>query len=59
VEEIAEINSRLKELEADMKKDFPLTPVEAAEMRADLREYILAISEIEQKAIESLQGSMK
>ncbi|HET7144271.1 MAG TPA: BtrH N-terminal domain-containing protein [Anaerolineales bacterium] len=59
VDEIVKINSRLKKLEADMAKDFPLTQAAAAEMRENLREHILGISEIEHKAIELLQGSMK
>jgi len=59
VDEITEINSCLKKLEADMAKDFPFTQGEAAEMRANLCEHVLTISEIERKAIELLQGSMK
>lgn len=59
VDEIAGVNKLLRKLEADMAKDFPLTPAQAASLRAELREHVLGISETEKKAIELLQGSMK
>ena len=57
-EEIREINLQLKKLEEKAAKNFPLTKEEAARFRSNLREHILTISGIEQKAIEMLQGSM-
>jgi hypothetical protein len=59
MDEIREINSRLKKLEQTAAKDFPLTGAQVLELRQTLREHVLKISEIEQKAIELLQASMK
>jgi hypothetical protein len=59
MDEIREINSRLRKLEQGAAKDFPLTQVQAAELRQSLREHVLKISGIEQKAVELLQASMK
>jgi hypothetical protein len=59
LDEIAEVNSRLRKLEADVAKNFPLTQDEVVSMRAELREHVLGISMMEQKAIEMLQGSME
>jgi hypothetical protein len=57
--EIREINSRLKKLEAAAAKDFPLTQTQAVELRQNLHEHLMKISRIEQKAVQLLQASMK
>jgi hypothetical protein len=59
LDEIREINSRLKKLEQNAAKDFPLTQTQVVELRQSLRVHILKISKIEQKAVELLQASMK
>jgi hypothetical protein len=58
-DEIREIIACLKKLERDAAKNFPLTPAQSADLRLNLREHVLAISVIEQKAVELLQASMK
>jgi hypothetical protein len=57
-EEIRELNLQLKRLEGEAKKNFPLKNEDAAKFRANLRGKVLAISDVERKAIEMLQGSM-
>lgn len=56
--EIKKINIRLRELLKASEKDFPLSNVSAAEMRANLREIILQISATEQKAVDLLQAAI-
>jgi hypothetical protein len=58
-DEIREIIARLKKLESDAAANFPLTQAQSADLRLNLREHVLAISVIEQKAVELLQASMK
>jgi hypothetical protein len=58
LDEIREINLRLNELLAQAESDFPLSRAEAADFRANLRDHILNISEIEKGAIDSLQEAM-
>ena len=50
-----EINVSLKEIEVEVKK-IPLSEIETAGFRSNLRERVLAISEIGQKAVQLLQG---
>ena len=59
LDEIRGIISRLKKLEVEAAKDFPLTQAQVLELRSSLREHVLAISGIEQKAVALLQISMK
>lgn len=59
LEEIKNINSRLKKLEVEIAKNFPLTEAETADFRAALREHVLGIAEVEREAVEVLQESMK
>jgi hypothetical protein len=40
------------------ENDFPLSQAEAADFRAHLRDLVLKISEVEQKAVESLQRAV-
>ena len=56
MDEIREINFRLREVEAEIAKDFPLTDV--AGFRAQLRAHVLEICAIEEQAISLLQTSM-
>ncbi len=58
-EEIAEINARLKKIEAGAMKSFPLSSEEYAELRAEWREHVLGIAEVERTAIEMLQENMR
>jgi len=49
-----DINTRLDALKADAGANFPLTDAEAAAMRAELRERVLAICAAEEAAIQML-----
>lgn len=59
LDEITKVNSRLKKIEGEMMKKFPLSPEQAAILRADWREHVLGIAETEKRALELLQESMK
>lgn len=59
LDEITKVNSRLKKIEEVMAKKFPLSSEQAASLRAELRERVLGIAEIEKKAVELLQESLK
>lgn len=54
-EEIQKVNSRLKKIETEITKKFPMTESQAAEFRAGLREHVLGIAEVEKKAVELMQ----
>ena len=56
--EIKQINSRLNELLAQSEKNFPLSNTQAAELRANLRDFLLKISRVEQQAIDLLQSAI-
>jgi hypothetical protein len=56
--EIKKINARLKELLAESETEFPLSHVQAAELRANLRDILLKISAVEQRAVELLQAAI-
>jgi hypothetical protein len=58
-DEIREIIARLKKLEGDAARNFPLTQAQSTALLMNLREHVLVISDIEQKAVELLQASMK
>jgi hypothetical protein len=56
--EIKQINSRLNELLSRSEKDFPLSNVQSAELRANLRDVLLKISAEERQAIDHLQSAI-
>lgn len=56
--EIKKINGRLKELLAMSETDFPLSNAQAAALRANLRDILLEISAVEQKAVNLLQTAI-
>ena len=56
--EIRKSNARLRELLKESENDFPLSQMEAANFRANLRDILLKISEIEQKAVDLLQNAI-
>ena len=56
--EIKKINRRLYELLEQSKKDFPLSNAQAAEFRTNLRDILLKISMVEQKAVDLLQAAI-
>jgi hypothetical protein len=56
--EIKKINLRLNELLAQSETSFPLSPAEAADFRAHLRDILVKLSAVEQKAVESLQQAV-
>jgi hypothetical protein len=59
LEEVIAINKKLKKIEADMAKNFPLSPSETADLRSELREHVLGIAQSEKGAVDALQASMK
>jgi len=56
--EIKKINSRLNELLAESKTDFPMSNAQAAEFRANLRDILLKISAVEGQAVDLLQSAI-
>ena len=56
--EIKKINVRLRELLEESETNFPLSQVQAAELRAKLRELVLKISAVEQQAVDMLQSAI-
>jgi hypothetical protein len=56
--EIRKSNARLRELLKKSEKDFPLSQAEAVDFRANLRDILLKISEVEQKAVDLLQSAV-
>ena len=56
--EIQKINARLYELLKESGTDFLLTSTEASDFRANLRDILLKISVVEQKAVELLQNAI-
>jgi len=56
--EIRKSNTRLFELLKESETDFPLSQAEAADFRANLRDVLLNISEVEQRAIDMLQSAI-
>ncbi|HSG45275.1 MAG TPA: BtrH N-terminal domain-containing protein [Anaerolineales bacterium] len=56
--EIKKNNARLFELLKESETDFPLSQSEAVDFRANLRDVLLNISEVEQKAIDLLQSAI-
>jgi hypothetical protein len=56
--EIKQINNRHRELLKESEKHFPLSNIEAAELRANLREHILKISATEKQAVDLLQSAI-
>jgi len=56
--EIKKCNTRLNELLKESETDFPLSQAEAADFRANLRDVLLNISEVEQRAVDLLQSAI-
>lgn len=56
--EIKKINVRLRELLKEAETNFPLSQVQAADLRAKLRELVLKISAVEQQAVDMLQSAI-
>ena len=57
-DKIKEINARRNELLTQAETEFPLSQAQAADFRAYLRDMLLKISAIEQKAVDSLQHAV-
>lgn len=53
-----QINTRLREIRAEMTQNFPLSDAEAADLRADLAERVLALRDRETAQIEALQAAL-
>ena len=56
--EIKQINTRLDELLALSEKDFPLSNVQAAGLRSNLRDILLKIKTVEGQAVDLLQRAI-
>ncbi|HKJ40213.1 MAG TPA: BtrH N-terminal domain-containing protein [Anaerolineales bacterium] len=56
--EIKKSNARLRELLKEAENDFPLSKSVAADFRANLRDILLKISDVEQKAVDLLQNAI-
>lgn len=57
-DELEKINTRLKKLETEITKKFPMNQTQATELYAELREHVLAIAQTEKQGIEMLQSAM-
>ena len=55
--EIKKINSRLNEFLEQSRADFPLSTAQVAELRANLRDRLLKISAVEQRAVDLMQDA--
>lgn len=58
IEERRANNARAKELEQIAATDFPLSDAEAAAMRAHIRDRVLAIHDVEKRALDALVDAM-
>ncbi|MBZ0292032.1 MAG: BtrH N-terminal domain-containing protein [Anaerolineae bacterium] len=58
LDEIRQINSRLREIIASVEADFPLSDQSVIELRATLAEHVLKIHDLEYEAVMTLQGEM-
>jgi hypothetical protein len=56
--EIEQIHSRLNALLSQSEKDFPLSNVQAADLRANLRDILLRICAVERQGIDLLQNAI-
>ena len=56
--DIRKINARLRELLKASETGFPLSQSQAAELRSNLRELVLKISEVEQQGVDLLQRAI-
>jgi len=56
--DIQQMNKRLNELLEQSKSDFPLSNVQAAGLRANLRDILLKIRAVEQIAVDLLQNAI-
>jgi primosomal protein N'' len=59
LDELEAVRARLRALSAHVEKDFPMTAAEAAALREKLAAQVLAIHDVELKAVEARQGVMK
>ena len=58
LQEIKQINERLNEFLKQSENDFPLSNVQAADLRANLRDILLKIKSVETEAVELLQRAI-
>jgi Butirosin biosynthesis protein H, N-terminal len=56
--EIKQINARLNELLSESESNFPLSNVEAADLRANVRDILLKIKAVEEQAVDLLQRAI-
>ena len=56
--EIKKLNTRHREILKQSEKDFPLSATQAAEFRANMRETLVNISDVEQQAVDALQNAI-
>jgi hypothetical protein len=56
--EIREINARLQELLAHSETGFPLSALQAADLREHLRDILLQIRQVEQDAVQRMQHAI-
>lgn len=59
LEEIHAINARLSKIKSEVAADFPLDTAGVQDLQQNLRDKILAIHDIEEQAISSLQDSIQ
>lgn len=55
LDEIRDVDTRLREIQAVIKSDFPMTDSEVGDLLADLSEHVRKIHDIERDAINDLQ----
>lgn len=59
LKDIRQMNNRLEEIKNQVSEQFPINSAEAAELNASVRDKVLEIHDIEFKAIEDLQKSIR
>jgi hypothetical protein len=58
LEDIQQVNARLREIKAQVSANFPLDDAGVVAMREDISRYVMRIHDIEMEAIEALQSAM-
>jgi hypothetical protein len=58
LDEIARIDTRLAEIRASVREDFPLSEDEVTDLQQRLAEQVLAIHDIEAEAVQTMQAAM-
>jgi uncharacterized protein YpuA (DUF1002 family) len=58
-DETQAINARLAEIKSQVEKAFPMSEAEVQDLLADLRQRVLAIHAVEEKAVEALQALVR